>query len=156
MTLTSWVFVVAFFNLYHADCLKWNNPPSIFDTVHYQKLVSHQYIAWSDCADVQAGLALYWWQMLIIFGVGRIRVKPTLDLCFTLCLYVAFLFLWGPHLLMVSFKVYKAISPKMIFRKVITKYKIRCINIPLNIDLFIFDQILHQQIIAHDWYKLSE
>ena len=29
----------------------------------------------SDCTDVQACLALYWWQRLIIFGVGRIRVN---------------------------------------------------------------------------------
>ena len=31
--------------------------------------------AWSDCTDVQAGQALYWWQRLITFGVGRIRVN---------------------------------------------------------------------------------
>ena len=31
--------------------------------------------AWSDCKDVQAGLALYWWQRLISFGVGRVRVN---------------------------------------------------------------------------------
>ena len=28
-----------------------------------------------DCTDVQAGLALYWWQRLITFGVSRIRVN---------------------------------------------------------------------------------
>ena len=39
------------------------------------KLVSQQYRAWSDCTDVQDGLALYWWQRLLTFGVGRIRVK---------------------------------------------------------------------------------
>ena len=39
------------------------------------KLVSQQYTGWSDCMDVQAGLALYWWQSLITFSVGRIRVK---------------------------------------------------------------------------------
>ena len=39
------------------------------------KMVSQQYRAWSDCTAVQAGLALYWWQRLIIFGVGRIRVN---------------------------------------------------------------------------------
>ena len=63
---------------------KWNNPPSIFGTVHYHfygyqdenlKLVSQQYRAWTDCTDVQAGLALYWWQTLIIFSPSRIRVK---------------------------------------------------------------------------------
>jgi hypothetical protein len=26
------------------------------------KLVSQQYRAWSDCTNVQADLALYWWQ----------------------------------------------------------------------------------------------
>ena len=51
-----------------------------FGTSHYHffwdkmknlKLVSHQYRArlWSDCMDVQAGLAL------ITSGVGRVRVK---------------------------------------------------------------------------------
>ena len=39
------------------------------------KLVSQQYRAWSDCTDVQAGLALYWWQRLITFGFNRIRVN---------------------------------------------------------------------------------
>ena len=43
----------AFINPYHAEFLKWNNPPSIFGTVHYHfkgyqdgklKLVSQQYI----------------------------------------------------------------------------------------------------------------
>ena len=39
------------------------------------KIVSQQYRAWSDCTDVQSCLALYWWQRLNTFGVGRIRVK---------------------------------------------------------------------------------
>ena len=69
---------------YHAEFLKWNNPSDIFGTVHYHfqgyedenlKLVSQQYRAWSDWTDVQAGLALYWWQGPLTFGVGRIRVK---------------------------------------------------------------------------------
>ena len=55
----------------------WNCPLSFMG---YQdenlKLVSQQYRAWSDCTDVQAGLAQYWWQRLITFSVGRIRVKP--------------------------------------------------------------------------------
>ena len=38
-------------------------------------MVSQQYRAWSDCMDVQADLALYWWQRPIIFSVGRIRVN---------------------------------------------------------------------------------
>ena len=41
------------------------------------KLVSRQYRARSDCTDVQVGLALYWWQSLITFGVGKIRVNLT-------------------------------------------------------------------------------
>ena len=64
--------------------LKRNNPPSIFATLQYHiqgyqdvhlKLDRQQYKAWSDCMDVQAGMALYWWQMLITFGSSRIRVK---------------------------------------------------------------------------------
>ena len=56
----------------------------MFGTVHYHfmdikirthRLVSHQYRVWSDCTYAQAGLALYWWQMLITFGSGRIRVN---------------------------------------------------------------------------------
>ena len=31
--------------------------------------------SWSECTDVQAGLALYCWQRLITFGSGRIRVN---------------------------------------------------------------------------------
>ena len=41
-------------------------------------LVSQQYTAWPDCTDVQAGLAIYWWQRLIIFVVVRIRVNMVL------------------------------------------------------------------------------
>ena len=60
-------------NPYHVEFLQRNNPPYIFGSVHYHfkryqnknlKLVSQQYRAWSDCTDVQAGLALYWWQRL--------------------------------------------------------------------------------------------
>ena len=53
------------FNPYPAEFLKWNNPTSIFGTVHkgYQyenlQLVSQQYRAWTDYTDVQTGLALY-------------------------------------------------------------------------------------------------
>ena len=42
------------------------------------KLVSQQYRAWSDCTDVQAGLALYCWQKLITLGSSRIRVNKFL------------------------------------------------------------------------------
>ena len=71
-------------NPYHIKFLKWNNPSYLFGTVHYHfkgyqdenlKLDSQQYRAWSDCMDVQAGLAQYCWQRLITFGVGKIRVK---------------------------------------------------------------------------------
>ena len=65
-----------------AEFLKQINPSFIFGTLHnhflgYQdeKLVSHQYRAWSDCMDVQAGLALCWWQRLITFDCSRIRVN---------------------------------------------------------------------------------
>ena len=63
---------------------KWTCPPSIFGAVHYHiwenqdknlKLASQQYRAWSVCMDVQAGLALYWWQRLITLSTSRIRVK---------------------------------------------------------------------------------
>ena len=55
------------FNSYPAEFLKWNSLSSIFGTVHYHfyvyqdenfMLVSQQYTAWSDCTNVQAGLAL--------------------------------------------------------------------------------------------------
>ena len=84
------IFFKLIFNPFPAKFLKQNNPPYIFGTIHYQfqgyhdenlKLASHQYRAWSDCTDVHAGLALYWWQKLIIFGVGRIKVKT--DQCKT-------------------------------------------------------------------------
>ena len=65
------LFIQTNINPFHAEFLKWNNPPSIYDTVHYHfkgyqdgnlKSVSQQYRAWSECTDVQSGLALYWWQ----------------------------------------------------------------------------------------------
>ena len=58
-----------------------NNPPSFFGTVNYHckgyqdrnfKLISQQYRA---RPAVQSDQALYWWQTLITFGVGRIRVN---------------------------------------------------------------------------------
>ena len=61
-------------NTYHVEFLKWSNPPSVFDTFHYHfkdikmKTLSwsaNSIRAWSDFTDVQAGLALYWWQWLI-------------------------------------------------------------------------------------------
>ena len=39
------------------------------------KLVSQQYRALPDCMDVQAGLALYWWQRLITLSSSRVRVN---------------------------------------------------------------------------------
>ena len=38
-------------------------------------MVSQHYRAWSDCRDVQSGLAQYCWQRLISFGSSRIRVN---------------------------------------------------------------------------------
>ena len=35
------------------------------------KLVSQQYRAWSNCTDVQSGLAVYWWHMLSTFNSER-------------------------------------------------------------------------------------
>ena len=39
------------------------------------KLASQYYRAWSDCMDVQAGLAIYHRQRLIIFISSKVRVK---------------------------------------------------------------------------------
>ena len=39
------------------------------------ELVSQQYRALSDCTNVLSGLTLYWWQRLITFSLGRIRVR---------------------------------------------------------------------------------
>ena len=59
-------FLVSFFNPMPAEFLKWNNTPFIFgmsimifrEIKMRTKLVSQQYRAWSDCMDVQIGLAL--------------------------------------------------------------------------------------------------
>ena len=66
---------ILFFNPQPAELLKWHDPfleLFIITFYGYQdenfKLVSQQYRAWSDCTEVQAGLALYWWQRLITFG----------------------------------------------------------------------------------------
>ena len=49
------------------------------------KLVSSLYRALSDFKDVQAGLALFWWQILITFVPSRIRVRTTMtSMCGTL------------------------------------------------------------------------
>ena len=50
----------------HAEFLTWNNPSYIFGTVNYH---------FENMKYVQASLALYWWQRLLTFGIGRIRVK---------------------------------------------------------------------------------
>ena len=50
------------------------------------KLVYQQYKAWSDCQDVQAGLALCWWQRLIIFGSIRIRYQQSKHILY--CTYL--------------------------------------------------------------------
>ena len=55
--------------------LKWNNPPSIFGTVHYHfRDIKTKTQSWS-ANSIEPGLALNCWQRLITFGVGRIRVK---------------------------------------------------------------------------------
>ena len=60
--------MVTILTLILLNFLKWNNPPSIFGSLHYHlkgyqdenlKSVSQRYRAWSDCADVLTGLALY-------------------------------------------------------------------------------------------------
>ena len=73
-------------NPYHAEFLKLNNPPSIYGTIHFKgyqdenlKLVSQEYRA---SMDVQAGLALYWWERLVTFGVGRISVNNSVSFKF--------------------------------------------------------------------------
>ena len=57
-----------FLTLNLSNFSKWNNPTSIFGTVHFHfkdlknenlKLVSQQYRAWSDCTGAQVGLVLY-------------------------------------------------------------------------------------------------
>jgi hypothetical protein len=58
-----------------------------FGTVHYHfkgyqdeniKLVSQQYRDWPDFTDVQAGLALFWWQRHLVPAVGGLsNVKRT-------------------------------------------------------------------------------
>ena len=70
------------FNPYHAKFHKWKNPLlALIIYYHFYgyqdenlKLVSQQYRAWSYFKDVQAGLAQYWQQRLITFGVGRISI----------------------------------------------------------------------------------
>ena len=41
------------------------------------KFVSQQYRAWSDCTDVEAGLALYWSLRLITFGSSTTKIKKS-------------------------------------------------------------------------------
>ena len=56
----------------------WNHPFIIFRDIKMgtwswsANSIEH---AWSDCTDVQAGMALYWRQRLITFGSCRIRVN---------------------------------------------------------------------------------
>jgi hypothetical protein len=56
-----------------------HNVPLKYRRVRYQttKIVAlsyQKYRAWSDCTDVQVGLALNWWQRFITFGSSRARV----------------------------------------------------------------------------------
>ena len=61
-------YIAYLLNPYPAEFLKWNNSPYflalsiiIFRDIKMKtwRLVSQQCRAWSDCTDVQAGLALY-------------------------------------------------------------------------------------------------
>ena len=67
------------FNPYHAEFLKWNNPPSIYGTFHYQfkgyQDENLMLVSPGQTARMQSGLALYWWQRLITLGIDRIRVN---------------------------------------------------------------------------------
>ena len=63
-------------NPYHAEFLEWNNAPYIFGTVHYHfKEYQGENLKVCQPTIVQSDQALYWWQRLIAFGVGRIRVN---------------------------------------------------------------------------------
>ena len=66
-------------NTYHAEFLKWNNPPFIYGTFHYhfsgyqdENLVG---IEPAQTEQILVGKAI------ITFGVGRIGVKNTQMLC---------------------------------------------------------------------------
>ena len=64
------VFTLTLMNLFSFHF--WNCPLSILVILsRWQLEVSQQYRAWSDCVDVQASLALYWWQRLIAFSSSR-------------------------------------------------------------------------------------
>ena len=46
--------------------------------------VGQHYRAWSDCTDVQAGLAVYWRQRLISFSSSKMVVIAKLYICIVL------------------------------------------------------------------------
>ena len=54
--------------------LKWGHNQISLHMI-MESLEPGQYRAWSDCTDVQVGLALYWRQRLITFNSSRIRAK---------------------------------------------------------------------------------
>ena len=55
----------------------WNCPLSFLGKSRWkpESWSANNIGAWSDCRDVKAGLALYWWQRLITFGFSRKRVN---------------------------------------------------------------------------------
>ena len=41
------------------------------------KMVSHRYRAWSECTDVQAGLAVYWWHSLVFTSMSAVFLSTS-------------------------------------------------------------------------------
>ena len=81
------------------------------------KTRSQQYGAWSDCMDVQAGLALYRWQRLITIGSSRIRVVTFFHSTSVLLLYISIL-QFGPvfyKLILIIFKHFIGILVLLIY-----------------------------------------
>ena len=82
--------VVTLFNPYPDDFFKWTCPPFVLDlSIDNFKDIKTKIRSCSDnskcrtlsdCKEVQAGLALYWWQRLITFSSSKIRVKVIFDL----------------------------------------------------------------------------
>ena len=74
-----------YFNPYHAEFHKWNNPPSIFGIVHYHfRDIKMKTESWSP-NSIEPGQTAWMWRLTsgsilvaeasITFGVGRIRVN---------------------------------------------------------------------------------
>ena len=61
--------------------LRWNKPPCtlalsiIILVIKLEVGLNQQYYrAWSECMDVQADQALYWWQRIITYSSSSVRV----------------------------------------------------------------------------------